>query len=58
MTGVPMQDSNFIMCGAFCIYIAHLLFNSNFNGDASDFIHINEPILKRFLTLSYSVLET
>ena len=34
----------------FCIYLAHLIFNSNFNGDASDFIHINEPILKRFLT--------
>ena len=45
-----MQDSNSTMCGSFCIYIAHLIYDKNFNGDAPDFAYINDHVLKRFLT--------
>ena len=27
MTNYPMQDSNSTMCGSFCIYIAHLIYD-------------------------------
>ena len=50
MTNFPMQDSNSTMCGFFCIYIAHLIFDKNFNGDASDFVYITDHVFKRFLT--------
>ena len=50
MTNFLMQDSNSTMCGSFCIYIAHLIFDKNFNGDASDFVYITDQVLKRFLT--------
>ena len=50
MTNYPMQDSNSTMCGSFCFYIAHLIYDKNFNGDASDFVYINDHVLKRFLT--------
>ena len=45
-----MQDSNSTMCGSFCIYIAHLIFDKNFIGDASEIAYINDHVLKRFLT--------
>ena len=50
MTNFPMQDSNSKMCDSFCIYIAHLIFDKNFNGDASNFVFITDHVLKRFLT--------
>ena len=50
MTKYPMQDSNSTMCGSFCIYNAHLIYNKNLNGDASDFAYLNDHVLKRFLT--------
>ena len=50
MTNFPMQDSNSTMCGSLYIYIAQLIFDKNFNGDASDFVYINDHVLKRFLT--------
>ena len=42
--------TNFPMRGSFCIYIAHLNYDKNSNGDASDFAYINDYVLKRFLT--------
>ena len=50
MTNFPMQDSNSTMCGSFCIYIAHLIYDKSFNGDAFNFAYINDHVLKRFLT--------
>ena len=50
MTNFRMQDSNPTMCGSFCIYIAHLIYDKNFTGYASDFAYINDHVLKRFLT--------
>ena len=50
MTGVPTQNSNSTMCVSFCIYIARLVFITNSNGDALDFVYVNDYVLKRFLT--------
>ena len=38
ITNFPMQDSNFTMCGSFCNYIGHLIYDKRVNGDASDFV--------------------
>ena len=32
------------MCGSFCIYIAHLIYDKNFNGDASDFAYLKDHV--------------
>ena len=50
MTNFPMQDSNSTMCGSFCIYIAHLIYDKRLNDDAFNFVYINDQVLKRFLT--------
>ena len=38
MTNFPKQDSNSTMCGSFCNYIAQLIYENNFIGDATDFL--------------------
>ena len=49
MTEAPMVNSNSTMCASLSIYISHLGFSTNFNGIASDFVWINDVVLKRFL---------
>ena len=41
---------NFQNVQFFCIYLAHLTYDKNFNGDSFDFIYINDHVLKRFLS--------
>ena len=55
-----MQNSKSTMCGSFCIYIAHLVFSTNFKGDALGFVYVNDDVLKRFLThmLSHQIIIT
>ena len=51
MIGVPMQNTNCTMFGSFWIYIARLVvFSTNSNGDAQDFVYVNDDVLKFFLT--------
>ena len=50
MKNFPKQDSNSTMCGSFCNYIAQLIYDKNFISDASDFLNINDHVLKPFLT--------
>ena len=50
MTSFPVQGLSSIMCGSFCIYIAHLTYDKTFNGDAPDFVYVNDDVLKVFLT--------
>ena len=45
-----MQNSNSTMCSSFCICIAHLIFSTNFDGDASGFVYNNDDLFKRSLT--------
>ena len=37
------------MCGSFCSYFAHLIYDKSFNGVASELVYINDHVLKRFL---------
>ena len=51
MIRVPMQNTNCTMFGSFWIYIARLVvFSTNSNGDAQDFVYVNDDVLKFFLT--------
>ena len=49
MINFPMQDSNSTMCGSFCSYFAHLIYDKSFNGVAFELVYINDQVLKRFL---------
>ena len=37
-----MQDINSSMCSSFVIFVAHLNFGTNFNGDAFDFVYMKD----------------
>ena len=58
MTNFPMQDSNFNICGSFCFYNAHLIYDNKLNGDASDFANGIDHVLKGFLIHKLSPLTT
>ena len=46
-----MQNTNCTIFGSFWIYIARLVvFTTNSNGDAQDFVYVNDDVLKFFLT--------
>ena len=45
-----MQDSNSSMCDFFLYLYCTFDFGTNFNGDASGFVYMNDHVFKRFLT--------